>query len=481
MSRDSLEVRAVVQAMLIIALSWPSCGSPATAMKPRPTTTELVSIALLDKNHLKRRDAAKAITDEQAAFVVARDAEDSIVRSIASANVHTGELLAELARTTADNSLCLNAAGRIRDQQILADFIRHEWSGWTAALGNLTDQGLLMQLLDAEASEGMRSILVTKLTDQAVLTNLVLESQSSRVRQAAVKNLTDQSLLAKLAQTDGDSRVRGAAVERLDNQEILAAIAIRDDEQAVRHSALARVSSSELLVAVASQNDNSHVGEKALSRLAQPDLIARVALEAIETVGRRWSNYGELNSVGATAVGRVVDVATLRNIADAASSVAARRAALARLDLADVADLSTHGRDVATRLAARVRMGEETWERVLQEASQNYANSGVVLRDASIGAVETVLKALALSPPTSELPPLLLKLCHDYIEKGETAGIPNLLSILDQHGDRAMAEDFLNCGHGQLNAAAVGWAARHGYSVSRGPGSHRVDWGSKSR
>lgn len=60
-------------------------------------------------------------------------------------------------------------------------------------------------------------------------------------------------------------------------------------------------------------------------------------------------------------------------------------------------------------------------------------------------------------------------------------GIPgseqNLTDVLQDYGNRPMAEDFLNSGSGALASGARAWAAAHGYSVHSGPGSHRSTWG----
>jgi hypothetical protein len=52
-----------------------------------------------------------------------------------------------------------------------------------------------------------------------------------------------------------------------------------------------------------------------------------------------------------------------------------------------------------------------------------------------------------------------------------------LNTVLDQHGDKQMAEDFLNSGSTKLYEGGKSWAASHGYYISEGMGSHRVSWG----
>ncbi|RJP40590.1 MAG: ankyrin repeat domain-containing protein [Phycisphaerales bacterium] len=59
-------------------------------------------------------------------------------------------------------------------------------------------------------------------------------------------------------------------------------------------------------------------------------------------------------------------------------------------------------------------------------------------------------------------------------------GIPGsedrLNELLQIHGDKSMAEDFLNCGSQALNEGAHRWAESRGYTIGSGTGSHRVRW-----
>jgi len=64
---------------------------------------------------------------------------------------------------------------------------------------------------------------------------------------------------------------------------------------------------------------------------------------------------------------------------------------------------------------------------------------------------------------------------------GVKLGIPNsedrLNQVLDQHGDKRMAEDFLNSDSAKLYEGGKAWANSRGYHISTGMGSHRASWG----
>jgi HEAT repeat protein len=67
-----------------------------------------------------------------------------------------------------------------------------------------------------------------------------------------------------------------------------------------------------------------------------------------------------------------------------------------------------------------------------------------------------------------------------FIRVGKAGTEDTLIAALDEHGDRGMAEDFLNCGNSQLYAAALRWGSKHGYSPESVPGGpYGLKWGQK--
>lgn len=82
---------------------------------------------------------------------------------------------------------------------------------------------------------------------------------------------------------------------------------------------------------------------------------------------------------------------------------------------------------------------------------------------------------------------LVRKVIHDERNRlhvlflGVKLGIPRsqerLNEVLDEHGDKKMAEDFLNSGSSKLYEGGKRWANKHGYNITQGMGSHRVSWG----
>ena len=68
---------------------------------------------------------------------------------------------------------------------------------------------------------------------------------------------------------------------------------------------------------------------------------------------------------------------------------------------------------------------------------------------------------------------------YGTISMGWSAMLPDLGRILNEFGDKAMAEVFLNCGNAILHNYADVWAKQHGYSALESPGGiNGRTWGS---
>lgn len=70
-----------------------------------------------------------------------------------------------------------------------------------------------------------------------------------------------------------------------------------------------------------------------------------------------------------------------------------------------------------------------------------------------------------------------LKVLFLSVKLGTSGSQEKLNKVLMKHGDKSMAEDFLNSGSQKLFEGGKKWANAHGYFISTGMGSHRVAWG----
>lgn len=53
------------------------------------------------------------------------------------------------------------------------------------------------------------------------------------------------------------------------------------------------------------------------------------------------------------------------------------------------------------------------------------------------------------------------------VHRGDARSIPFLKKLLEAHGEKTMAETFLNCGQADLASAAKEWAKEKGYTVGQ--------------
>jgi HEAT repeat protein len=68
---------------------------------------------------------------------------------------------------------------------------------------------------------------------------------------------------------------------------------------------------------------------------------------------------------------------------------------------------------------------------------------------------------------------------YSFMALGEPKVLDDLVQILDDHGDKDMAETFLNCGNDKLEQAARDWASKNGFQTMMLPtGSSHQNWGS---
>jgi hypothetical protein len=239
----------------------------------------------------------------------------------------------------------------------------------------------------------------------------------------------EQAFLSELIEMpEMPARHVADAVQRLTDQALLARLAKTASDASVRKAAVMRVADESILVQVASNDADSGVRQTAVARIKDQALLAEVVIGA-----RDWN-------VRKIAFGRIHNTAQLGAVESGTT-------------------------DEAVRMAASVRLGKTTWTDIINEAQKNESKIGP-----AISAIAWAEKQWALSLQITGL-------CHRYIRKGDVARVPELRELLLLYGDKALAEDYLNCGQSELDDAGQAWANSHGYNVGTGYGSHRVRWG----
>ncbi|GJL66245.1 MAG: hypothetical protein NPIRA05_12160 [Nitrospirales bacterium] len=71
----------------------------------------------------------------------------------------------------------------------------------------------------------------------------------------------------------------------------------------------------------------------------------------------------------------------------------------------------------------------------------------------------------------------IMNALFSFIGIGNSEILPILINTLGKHGNKMMAEAYLNCGSNELYRAGRDWASRHDYRILSGKGSSPIGWG----
>jgi hypothetical protein len=164
---------------------------------------------------------------------------------------------------------------------------RHsEWGRRLAAVRELKDQSILVQIVRNDADGRVREAAVGKVTDESVLTQIARTDRDPQVRKAAVEKLTDESVLTQIARTDGDSQVRRSAVGGVTDQDTLIDIVARESDARVALAAVELLADPEVLIHFARNHRDLELRAVAARRIADPALQAALC-DGIEALRQR--------------------------------------------------------------------------------------------------------------------------------------------------------------------------------------------------
>jgi hypothetical protein len=295
---------------------------------------------------------------------------------------------------------------------------------------------------------------VNKIDDQNILYKVVIDDSNPYVKLTALNRISDQELLYKVVLEEDDKEVKQAAFNKIKDQELINRLAIESRDEGISLDAVRKVTDQDVLYNVALQHPSNEILSVVLER-CEPGNISKLMKE----------------SIGQTLKLRIVellrDQEQLINIAIDNDDWAVRQAAFGKLDKSSLDVITREAKDPAYVLAANIRLGRTDWKEAFSVKSTSAGKLGDV-----IGAA-----ALVEDPqPTSND---VVAACHNFIRLGDSSRIPELINLLNRFGDVSLAEDYINCGQDQLYAAGASWGSAHGYSISTGNGSHRVQWGEK--
>ena len=325
----------------------------------------------------------------------------------------------------------------------------------------LTDQAVLAKVAVEEKWLDIRVAAITKVTDQVLLRQWAGKDPQAAIRQAAVRGIADDRFLTQRLTTEPSVAVRAAIVGTLRNKDSLRVVALTAYHWTDREQALKRLRGADQ--GLASDVAAAH---KALARmvetLATETDSSRLLVLALE---------GEFDVLRAAAVRRLSDPAALEQAALRASDREVLKILLAKLeDKSMLNRIAAAADDRAMRLAAAQKNGTRSWKKIFDAANAKGAT------------VQMLGDALAVASFFPKVQPDAVSgvqhACLNLIRRGNESRIPEMVDLLDDYGDKTLAEDYLNCGQPDLDAEAREWARWRRYNISPGAGSHRATWGS---
>ncbi|MBP6870362.1 MAG: hypothetical protein KBC43_00010 [Bacteroidales bacterium] len=441
------------------------------------------SCASLDsKNYKSRLRAVKKTDDQGILYKVALGDMNREVKVLALSRITDQELLGKYTDEMNDPGLQQLAIGMITDQEILFDIALDHKNGEikSAAFNKISDMKLVNRLAVEANDPKIQLPAIGKTDSQEVLFKAAMDDGRSEVRQAAFDKLTDPALIGRLAIGSGDTKLQLKAIEKVTDQNTLFEIALKEDYKEAKHAAMIRLTDEQLLGRLANESKDTFFRLMVISKITDQDILYKIALEdenrdAQKTALSRLSpamltslvnDYDE-RELQLKVIEMLDDQTGLMNISQNHTDWQVRRAAFTKLDDASLDLLSNEATDPAIMLGAKIRRGIISWQEAFSFKKDETGSLGNV-----IGAAGLVDEP---RPSTSDV----VSACHNFIRQGDASRIPELIHLLNEFGDKYLAEDYMNCGNGELEDAGVSWGRAHGYNVGSGYGSHRVRWGGR--
>jgi hypothetical protein len=335
---------------------------------------------------------------------------------------------------------------------------------------------------DSEA----RQLALLQVTNLELLRALARSEPDTEVRRTAILLLTDQDELKQMAVADAQASIREVAVMGIaDESFLLGRVHAREESSpTVRNAIVGALATQAAVVEAAQTAYYSDVREAAAKRVTDPDLAPKVtaaqaaiaaqaqAAERGEAAGLvQLALHGAFDVVCQAAAGRLQSQDDLAAVALAAGDRDVLKIVLGKLtDPALLTKVADGAVDPAMRLAATSKAGSRTWADIFNQTMGRAAGP------ASLGdALAAVSLFRDVQPSASAA---VTQACLAMIRQGNESRIPEMTDLLMLYGDVPLGEDYLNCGQPDLENAGYRWAGAHGYSVGRGNGSHRANWGS---
>ena len=196
------------------------------------------------------------------------------------------ELFANIAKYDVNWRVCVAAANRLTDQELLADVVKKAKDNQVRRVTlNMLDkqhQELFAQIARNDDDKSVRIIATDKLTDQMLLADLAKNAKDSDIRQAAIEKMNEwhQILYIEIAKDyRANDTLRETAVRKLTNQDLILEIA-KNAKYGFRHVAiekLERLQHQTMFSDIAKNDQDENVRKSAIKKLNDQTLLADIA------------------------------------------------------------------------------------------------------------------------------------------------------------------------------------------------------------
>ena len=237
----------------------------------------------------KSEKAVAQIIDQQKLARIAKEASHFRARKAAIVKLNAQQhqvLLANIAKYDVDGRVCLSAANKLTDQELLADVVKKakDNSARKVSLNKLDKQhqDLFTQLAKNDGDKSVRIIATDKITDQMLLADIAKNAKDTDIRQAAIEKMNEwhQILYVEIVKDfRANNSLREAAMRKLTNQDLILEIA-KNAKYGLRHVAIEKLDRMQYqaLFSYISKNDHDeNVRKSAVKKLTDQTLLADIA------------------------------------------------------------------------------------------------------------------------------------------------------------------------------------------------------------
>jgi hypothetical protein len=305
--------------------------------------------------------------------------------------------------------------------------------------------------------EGEYIVAILKVTDQVRLKRWGAMEPQAAIRQAAVAGIEDDRFLLERLPLEQSGSVRIAIISTLHERISLRQVALTAFRAVDRDHACRRFDPSDQDILAARESLADQV--RSLADETDCRTLLQTALKA------------EFDVLRCAAARRLTNTVSLESLARETRDREVQRIVLARLDDKPALDRIANApvAESAMRLACAQKIWATTWDAIFASATARHATAQ------NLGdAIAAVLLHLAVPP---EVKSAAQQACLNLIRLGDETRIPEMVDLLESYGDKALAEDYLNCGQPDLIESGHLWGAKRGYDVGLGDGSDRAQWG----